>query len=99
MDDQDVKVTKIMAATPSEFASGLARLAEGQLIRNANGDAEFPWAGGIVRISYTQQEGRRLSPLLTMPRSEVTFRFQDIESADREAFIEKFDKVFQRGGG
>lgn len=92
-------ITKIMAASPNEFALGIERLSAGMVTRSDGSTTEFALTSGSVRITYTPGEGRRLSPLLVMPSAEVALAFTGVAESDRTAFIAKFDQVFQRGGG
>ncbi len=92
-------VTKLMAANPSEFASGMERLTQ-DMVAQPDGIATIiHLPGGTVSITYTPREGRRLSPVLVMPAADVVLDFSGVTEAERTAFIAKFDLVFQRGGG
>ena len=42
---------------------------------------------------------RRLSGLLSLPRIEVTLTFRGHTPEARQAFLERFDLAFRRGGG
>ena len=93
------KVTKLMAATPSEFARGIERLTRKLPSRTEAGATVIDLPDGDVTITYTPKEGRRLSPLLVMPAADVTLSFDGIDAEARAAFVARFDLVFQRGGG
>ncbi|MEL6289070.1 MAG: hypothetical protein AAFQ35_09870 [Pseudomonadota bacterium] len=94
-----------MAATASEFARGLVRLGIADVALSAPAappalsGVEMPLREGTVLITYTPRPGRRLSPLITMPAAEVTLAFTNVAEPERRAFVDRFDRVFQRGGG
>lgn len=92
-------VTKLMAANPSEFARGIARVTRDMEHRQEGEATIITLPAGTVTITYTPREGRRLSPLIVMPAADVDFVFEGVAETDRTAFIAKFDLVFQRGGG
>ena len=92
-------VTKLMAANVSEYARGMERLTHDMVSRTDNQATIIDLPGGSVTVTYTTKEGRRLSPLLVMPAADVVFAFAGVAEPDRNAFIAKFDLVFQRGGG
>jgi hypothetical protein len=54
--------------------------------------------GGQVTIALTDQPARVLGSL-RLPVLAVAFRFQGFTPAAVEAFMTRFDRHFQRGGG
>lgn len=52
-----------------------------------------------VRIDYESLEGATLGGLLALPRARVTLHLGELGKAERHAFLARFDKAFQRGGG
>jgi len=52
-----------------------------------------------VAITLEPLAPRRLSSLLSLPRARVTLVFHGYEPAAQAAFVEGFDRAFQRGGG
>lgn len=87
-----------MALTPAVFLRDLPR---------AMGDLDYAVADGRVDAV---SEGRRLTigleplpprviGLLSLERSQVTLDFEGWAQAEREAFLERFDRAYQRGGG
>ena len=51
-----------------------------------------------IRIELDEGESRRLGTL-KIPVLHVLFRFYGHSTADAEAFLARFDRAFQRGGG
>ncbi|MEO0619687.1 MAG: hypothetical protein AAFZ01_10470 [Pseudomonadota bacterium] len=90
---------KLMAATPREFATGMGRLLRNMPHTKAADVTTVELPGGHVTVTYAPREGRRLSPLVVMPAADVTFVFDSVSLQEQDAFIARFDKVFQRGGG
>lgn len=58
-----------------------------------------PLTTGQVRISYEALPAVRLGRSLELPQLRVLLTFAHISSAEREAFLARFDIAFQRGGG
>jgi hypothetical protein len=54
--------------------------------------------GGEVRITTHVRRPRRLGPV-SLPVLAVTFEFDGLDAAAREAFLARFDLYTRRGGG
>ena len=54
--------------------------------------------GGTVEIDLQPQAPRRIA-LFCLPVTLVTFRFIDLDQAQRHAFLTHFDHYTRRGGG
>ena len=100
-------VVKDMALTPEVFLRDVPRALEGLDYRvggRVGGGAggatvEIGTAAQGIAITVEPQEPRRLSGLWSMPRSKVTIAFHGYGAAEAAAFVARFDKAFQRGGG
>jgi hypothetical protein len=55
-------------------------------------------AGGEVRITTHVRPPRRIG-LVSIPVLSVSFRFDGVEEAARDAFLARFDLYTRRGGG
>ncbi len=55
-------------------------------------------AGGEVRIVARELPPRRIA-LVSLPVLAVSFRFEGVDAAAREAFLARFDLYTRRGGG
>ncbi len=55
-------------------------------------------AGGEVRIAARVRPPRRIG-LVSLPVLAVSFRFDGLDDAAREAFLARFDLYTRRGGG
>ena len=54
--------------------------------------------GGTLKITLGEEQERRLV-LVVLPRTEITFEYQNVSDKDREAFIEYFELRFMKGLG
>ncbi len=61
--------------------------------------ARLDVGGGVAEIAFEPRTGVRLGGLLELPRAVVTFSFDGVDRAAREALVARFDRAFQRGGG
>lgn len=98
MDSGDDVVRKIMSATPAEIERSLAIVA-GRAVAIEDLPLAIALQPGEVVIDRQPLDGIRLGRLLELPRSLVTLTFSGCDAADRTAFLSRFDRAFQRGGG
>jgi hypothetical protein len=52
-----------------------------------------------VIITLGVEGVRKITGLLSLPRTQVEFLFEHFDEAQREAFMHRFDRYFHRGGG
>ena len=90
---------KDMATSRSEFFRNLAIALEGM---------DYVVEGDRVRVDGEERQvgivlsalpARVLSPLLKLERWKVTIVLDGFPAAAEQAFMARFDQVFQRGGG
>ena len=72
--------------------AGLDYRVEGSRVEATNGT-------GRITITLEPLPPRRLSGLLSLERSKVTIAFEGYDEAAETAFVERFDRVYRRGGG
>lgn len=60
--------------------------------------ARIPVGDGFVRIRMGPEGERRIA-LLKLPVTWIYFKFDNVSSADRTAFMQRFELYFRRGGG
>jgi hypothetical protein len=54
--------------------------------------------GGRLRLHWAELPARQIA-LMRVPRLQVSFRFDAVDEAKRQAFMRYFDLYTQRGGG
>ncbi len=92
-------IVKEMGMTRDDFARGLASALQGYDYRVEGDRVVVEAPGQEVTISFEALPPRRLGLSLAMPRARVTIAFGDFAPAGRGAFLQQFDRAFQRGGG
>jgi len=92
-------VVKDMALTLEDFRRGLASAMDG---------LDFALEGSVVKagddahgitITFTPLPMRVLGGLLRVPRCEVAISFRGYAEAEKAAFLQRFDRSYQRAGG
>lgn len=87
-----------MGFSHQEFRRALTRTYAGaDLTQHADG-ADVRHGAGVVRIRMGPERIRRIA-LLALPSIHVTFTFEDLDTAEREDFMARFELYFRRGGG
>ncbi len=92
-------IVKDMALTPEEFFRSVPIAMRDRDYRVDGGRVETGTPDRGITISIRPLPPRRLSALLSMPRSEVTIAFRGCSEAERVDFLSYFDQVYRRGGG
>ena len=93
-------VVKDMALTVADFWRGLGPALDGvDYHRVEDGVVSGDDRRGLS-IRVRPLPPRRLGGgLFVVERSEVTISFMGYDDAEQEAFLQQFDRAFQRGGG
>jgi hypothetical protein len=91
-------VVKEMGLTPQDFLRSL-EIGLGDSFRVDGQLVELGTPEDGVTIRFEPLEPRRLSGLIALPRARVTLSFRGYDEARQCAFLERFDRAFQRGGG
>lgn len=84
-----------MALTVADFIRRLPDAVDGQSIHLE--DRKIHLNDGLV-IELIERPDEKLGAM-TLPRLQVYFYFSDWRPTAVERFLEKFDRVFHRGGG
>ena len=93
-----MKIVKEMGYTHADFFRLLPR-AMGNYPYEIDGlQVNCVLPTGTLKITLGEEQGRRLV-LVVLPRTEITFEYQDVSDEDREAFIEYFELRFMKGLG
>jgi hypothetical protein len=93
------RVEKVMALTLADFHRSLATLAPDAALRDGQTAVEIEIGGASVSITFEAQPETTLGGLLALPRARVTLGLDRLDEAERAAFLTRFDRAFQRGGG
>ncbi len=88
-----------MALTPEQFLREVDRALRGLDYRIEGGRVEAGDKDHGLTIDLRPLAPRRLSALLSVPRLEVSISFHGYDAQQEKAFVEQFDRAFQRGGG
>ena len=89
-----------MSLSRTEFLRGLARLANEMesFSRKSASEWELCMASQCVRITFQELLPRRAGALV-LPRACITLDMHHLPPQEREAFLNLFRRIFQRGGG
>ena len=102
-DASDGEIRKVMAITPAEFVRGMERMAVLTRTSPVADDASQVWTAtigqGSVTISFAELPAKTLGGLMKIMQASVELQFDQVSTAERDAFIDGFDLTFQRGGG
>ena len=97
-----VTLIKEMAVTHGEFARTFARMfpehAAHWVTSTQGMSLQVPWGSGTVQVALGAESERRLA-MMRLPQTGVTLVFDAVTADERAAFLNLFDRRFQRGGG
>jgi hypothetical protein len=88
-----------MSLDLAEFHRGLKALAPDIPLEEKQTIVAVPSGGKKVTIDYAPLENATLGKSLSLPRARVTIDVSTLGEDERRAFLARFDKAFQRGGG
>ncbi len=92
-------VEKIMSLDLREFHRTLKTLAPDVPLKEGQTQFAVPEANADVQIIYKPLDGATLGGLLNLPRARITLHLGALDTAQRQTFLARFDRAFQRGGG
>jgi hypothetical protein len=91
-------VTKEMGLTHADFYRSFAAVAGDAAWQVDNDVITLHHAAGPINI-YLSPEHRRNIAMVSLPVTTLRFEFLHHEQAEVEAFMQRFDRCFRRGGG
>lgn len=94
-----MRIVKDMALTPEIFLRDLPRAMAGLDYAVEGHRVAAAGEGRSLTIELKPLPPRVLGGLLSLERSEVTLSFEGWSEAEQAAFLERFDRAYQRGGG
>lgn len=92
-------LTREMGLTHAEFFRSLPHALAPDRYRIDGTTVTVTEGAGRVVIELGPQGERRLTPMVRIPVTPVTFRFLELEGAAVQAFMRHFERHYQRGGG
>lgn len=92
-------VEKIMSISLEEFHRGIKRLAND--IETGAGQRHFQVPAGATSVIIAAEplESAVLGANLRLERYRIRLDLSALAPVQRRAFVERFDRIFQRGGG
>jgi hypothetical protein len=87
-----------MGLTHAEFMRSLPSATDGLTFSHDAGHIRIDAPSGKVEIELGPQRVRRVGSLV-LPTMSVTLRFSGFTKRQMDAFMERFDLHFHRGGG
>jgi hypothetical protein len=87
-----------MGCTPAELLRWLPGASAPHLPKVVGDAATVPIGPGRLEMAWAVLPVRQIA-LMRMPRLAVSFKFEGVAEADRQAFMRFFDLYTQRGGG
>lgn len=93
-----MRVEKTMALSRGELNKTLEAFV-GAALPAGEDSIELRLGPGVVRLRFEPLAPVRLGGLLELPRARLMIEFRDVGADDQEAFLDRFDLAFRRGGG
>jgi len=89
---------KDMQLTKAEFAKRLPRALDGYAWESTATGYCAMHEGRAIEIDVEEMEPRRIA-LIVLPRCSVSFRFDGFTEDEQRTFMNRFNRIFQKGGG
>ena len=96
--DYPARFTRDTGGTEAEWLGRLTGACNGQPIEIGERRATIAIDGGVLALAWRPLPPRRIA-LMSMPRLEVEFVFENLPAEARKRFMRYFDLYMQRGGG
>lgn len=93
------QVEKIMSMTLADFHRNLKILAPEHTMGPQQKTVRLDLDGASAEIRFESMDSKTYGGLLKIPRALITLSFDDSSAEARQAFIDRFDFAFRRGGG
>ena len=97
-DPQTFSFTRELGLTHTEFFRSLPPAISPRTFTVDDDVVRIDDKGRTVTIRLGPQQHRSIASL-QLPFLQVTFTFSGYATSEREAFMERFERYFQRGGG
>ena len=94
----DPQVEKIMSMTLADFHRSISVLAPELDLGPQQKTVHLDLEGASAQVRFEAIDSKAHG-LLVIPRARVTLEFDESSPEARQAFLERFDFAFRRGGG
>ncbi len=91
-------LSKDMQLTRPEFEKRLPNALDGYDWQTIPSGIEAQNGARVIYIHVTELEPRRIG-MIVLPRCRVDFSFEGFDEEQKQAFIKRFDRIYQKGGG
>lgn len=92
------RITKEMGLREAEFLQALPAVLAGYQWQRRGNVVTARQGTGTIQLEFGPEQVRRIASV-ALPWLPVTLTFVDCPEMERQAFIDHFDRRFQRGGG
>ncbi len=93
-----MKSAREMSITHREFLRLLPHALEGRAYRHENNTVVVNDDSRTIKIALSPESMRKIASL-TLPVTEIRIELENFSVDEQAAFLKKFDRTFQRGGG
>ena len=91
-------LTREMSITHREFFRLLPRAVNEAPVSRQGNQVNITTSTGLVKITLAPETIRKIG-IMEFPVTRLTIEFSSFNSAEREAFLARFDLAYQKGGG
>ncbi len=96
-----VELKRDMAVTHDEFYRLITKTISNSELLNfdtINSSVSFPFSKGEINIALEKQKIRKIASM-KIDHTPMNFIFKNLSTDEMQAYIQKFDITFQKGGG
>jgi len=96
-----IELKRDMAVTHVEFYRLITKTISNSDLLNfdkINSSVSFPFSNGEINISLEKQKVRKIASM-KIDHTPMNFKFMNLSKDEMQAYIQKFDITFQKGGG
>jgi hypothetical protein len=98
--DEEVRVERLaMGISHDDFFRVLPSVLSAATWRRDGLSVHAQWPHGAQLIATVSAQQQRRIASLCLPYVDVGFGFRGMDIRERHAFLERFDRAFQKGGG
>ena len=96
---EDIVEQRDMGISLGDFDRIFPRVVVGATVVRDGLRVKVEWDGGKrLQIVLSEEKVRKIA-LLRLPYLDLEFHFENFTERERDAFLERFHRAFQKGGG